>query len=95
MFRMHSKINLILIMALEKSSENQQKVSYRFMFTVPVTFYFSLKFKDFLNVYNNREIHIQLIKALNAYTKSKEEGIDQKLKPYHCLTDLAKAWAYI
>ena len=25
---------------------------------------------------------------LNAYTKSKEEGKDQKLKPYHHLTDL-------
>ena len=38
MFRMSSELNLILMMAAEKSQENQQKVSYIITLNAPETF---------------------------------------------------------
>ena len=82
--------NVQIDLMLRKGRGNQQKVSYRFTLIVAVAFYFLLKL---INVYF-RDSHIKLIKALNAFTKSKEEVKDQELKPYHYLTDLEIAWTY-
>ena len=40
MFRMPSELNLILMMAADKSQENQQKVSYIITLIAPETYYF-------------------------------------------------------
>ena len=75
--------------------KNQQKVSSRFTLTVLVTFYFSLKLIGPLSVNNISKIHIIFIKVLITSIKSKEEGEDQKVKPYPYLTDLEIAWTCI
>ena len=54
MFSMHSEIDLILMMAAEKS-QGQSTKSNIFTLTVPTTFYFSLKLVGPLNVYNIHE----------------------------------------
>ena len=67
MLRMHNEMNLILMMAAEKSQEKSTKSKLHIYITVPVTFYFSLKVTGPPNVYNIHEIHIQLIIALKGF----------------------------
>ena len=62
------------IWLLRKSQEKSTKKGYSLTLTIHVTFNISLNLTCPLNVYNIREIHSQLIKALNDSTKGKEEG---------------------
>ena len=67
MLRMHTEMNLILMMAAEKSQEKSTKSKWHIYIICPCNSLLLFKTNRSPNLYNIREIHIQIIIVLKVF----------------------------